>query len=191
MASRAAAKKDDSNVVELRKNTPSEDGVIATQLGKVMRAKAEFETANGAYRNVLKHVEAKGIDLAAAKDAIAIKKSGKTEDKLAYLTALFHYLQILGVPFTKAQLDLFKVEAPRTPGVEKAKAHGLNAGRLGLGLSENPYAVESDQGQAWIASFYEGDKERQLILSMESDDELISGGEDTGDGETDDEESED
>jgi hypothetical protein len=175
---KAAAKKDDDNVVPLRKNTPSEDGVIALNLGKLMRAKAEFESAGGTYRNVLKHVEAKGVNLAAAKEAIALKKSGKAEEAIAYMTAVFHYCQILGVPFTKAQLDLFKVEAPRMPAIDKAKEHGLNAGRLGLGTSENPYSIDSEQGQAWMEAFHRGTEERNLILSMEADDEVIKGSDD-------------
>lgn len=173
---KAAAKKDDSNVVELRKNGPAEDAVVALNLGKIQRASAEFATANGAYRNTLKHVESKGIDLAAAKDAIAIRKSGKVEEKLEYLRALFQYLKILGTPVTKAQLDLFAVEAPRTPSVDKAKEHGRYTGIMGQGTSENPYAIDSEQGQAWIAAFHEGTKERELILSMEPTDELLKGG---------------
>jgi ribosome modulation factor len=175
---KAAAKKDD-NVVELKRNGPSEDAVIAVNLGKMKRAKAEFETANGNYRNTLKHVESKGVHLAAAKDAIAIQKSGKVEEKLEYLKALFQYLKILGQPFTKDQLDLFAVEAPRTPSIEKAKEHGRYVGIMGQGMDQNPYAIDSDQGQAWIAAFHDGTKEREMILSMEpAGDELLKGDED-------------
>jgi hypothetical protein len=157
---KAQAKKDD-NVVELRKNGPAEDAVVALQLGKIARAKAEFETANGNYRNTLKHVEAKGIHLAAAKDALAIKKSGKVDEKVAYLKALTEYLMILGTPIEKKQLDMFRVETPSRDSTAKAK-------------DQNPYAVDSEQGQAWISAFHDGTRERELILSMEpAGDELI------------------
>lgn len=173
-----AAKKDDDNIVELKRNGPAEDAVKAVQLGKIKRAKAEFETANGNYRNVLKHVEAKGIDLAAAKDAIAIQKSGKVADKVAYLTSLFEYLMILGCPIDKKQLDMFRVEESRTPSLDKAKQHGRYVGIMGLGMDQNPYAIDSDQGQAWITAFHEGTKEREMVLSMEpGGSELIKPGE--------------
>lgn len=175
MSSKAAAKKDD-NVVELRKNGPAEDAVVAVQLGKIQRAKAEFETANGNYRNTLKHVEAKGIHLSAAKDAIAIKKSGKVDEKVEYLKALTEYLMILGTPIDKKQLDMFRVEGNSRDGEAKAREKGRYTGIMGLGMDQNPYAVDSDQGQAWIAAFYEGGKERELILSMEPEgNELIKG----------------
>lgn len=175
---KAQAVKDD-NVVELRKNTPAEDAVVALNLGKIQRAKAEFETANGNYRNTLKHVEAKGIHLAAAKDAIAIKKSGKVDEKVAYLTALFEYLMILGQPIDKKQLDLFRVESNSRDGTAKAKELGRYTGIMGHGMDQNPYAVDSDLGQAWIEAFHGGTKEREMILSMEPvGDELIKSGAD-------------
>lgn len=160
-------RKDGANVVELRKNGPAEDAVIALNLGKVKRAKAEFESANGAYRNVLKHVEGKGIHLSAAKDAIAIQKSGKVDEKITYLTSLFEYLMILGCPIDKKQLDMFRVEEPRTPSVEKARSHGRYCGIMGLGMDQNPYAVDSDQGQAWIGAWHGGCEERNLVLALE------------------------
>lgn len=163
---KAAAKKDD-NVVELRKNGPSEDAVIAVNLGKIQRAKAEFETANGNYRNVLKHVEAKGLHLGAAKDAIAIKKSGKVDEKVEYLKALTEYLMILGTPIDKKQLDMFRVEGNSRDGTAKAREMGRYCGIMGLGHDQNPYAVDSDLGQAWLDAHGDGAKERETILSME------------------------
>lgn len=165
------------NVVELKRNGPADDAVKALQLGKIKRAKEEFDSASGAYRNTLKHVEAKGINLAAAKDAISIQKSGKIEEEVAYLTALFEYLLILGVPLTKQQLDLFRVEEPRTPGVEKARQHGRYVGIMGGGHDQCPYAPDSEQGQEWMKAHAGGADERKLILSMEPAEgsELIKG----------------
>jgi hypothetical protein len=41
-------------------------------------------------------------------------------------------------------------------------------------MDQNPYAVDSEQGQAWISAFHDGTRERELILSMEpAGDELI------------------
>jgi hypothetical protein len=45
---------------------------------------------------------------------------------------------------------------------------------MGQGMDQNPYAVDSEQGQAWISAFHDGTRERELILSMEpAGDELI------------------
>lgn len=171
-----AQKKDDSNVVELRKNGPAEDAVVALNIGKMKRATDEFASASGSYRNTLKHVEAKGVHLKAAKRAISIQKSGKVADVLEELTALFQYLKILGHPFTKSQLDLFAVEAPRTPAIDKAKEHGRYIGLMGLGMNENPYSTDSEQGQAWINAWHGGNEERGFVIESEPDgDELISG----------------
>jgi len=175
----SAAKKQEDNVVELRKNAPAEDAIKALNLGKMRRAKEELDSANGTYRNVLKHVEAKGIHLGAAKKALSIIKSDKREDTVAELTALFEYLYILGYPLEKKQLDMFRVEQPRTPSVDKAKEHGRYVGIMGMGMDQNPYAVDSEQGQAWLEAFYAGGKERELVLSMEpSGDELLKGSDD-------------
>lgn len=176
---RAAAKQED-NVVELKRNSPAEDAVKAVNLAKMRRAKDELDSANGSYRNVLKHVEAKGIHLSAAKKAFSIIKSDKRDEAVAELTALFEYLYILGYPLDKAQLDMFRVEQPRTPSVDKAKEHGRYVGLMGWGTDQNPYALDSEQGQAWMAAFNAGTKERELVMAMEPEEgsELISGDDD-------------
>lgn len=187
----ASAARKAENVVPLREQGPAEDAVTALNLGKLKRAKTQFESANGAYRNVLKHVESKGINIAAAKEAIAIAKSGKVDEKIAELKALFDYLKILGSAVPKAQLDMFSTEAARTPAVDKARELGRHAGIMGEGSDQNPYDLSSAQGQAWMEAWHGGGKERSLILSMEpTSDELISGqsddeGDDEGDGEGD------
>src|SRR5690606_22003628 len=126
--------------------------------------------------------EAKGIHLGAAKDAISIKKSGKVEEKVAYLTALFEYLMILGQPIDKKQLDMFRVEGNSRDGTAKAREMGRYTGIMGAGMDQNPYALDSDLGQAWVSAFHEGTRERELILSMEpAGDELIRGDDDSDD----------
>src|SRR5690606_30914677 len=119
------------------------------------------------HQSVIKHAEAKGINLKAASWALKLKKSGKLEDAVAELTARLEYAYILGTPLSKAQLDMFRVEEPRTPSVEKAREHGRYVGIRGEGMGENPYSVDSEAGQAWIAGFHDGTKERDIIMSME------------------------
>lgn len=164
-----AKEKDSSNVVELRKNGPSEDAVIVLNVGKFLRASDEFQSANGRYRNELKHIEAKGLNLKALKEARAIKRSGKVHEKIEELSQLFCYLMIMGCPVPKEQLELFDAEPERTPAVERAMRDGRNAGLLGLGMNENPYAIDSEPGQAWMAAWHAGSNERELVLSMEPD----------------------
>lgn len=169
-----AAKQD--NVVELKRNSPAEDVVKAINLAKIKRANDALQTAKNEHQSVIKHVEAKGTHLKAAARAIKIQKSGKTEDVVAELQALFEYLMILGVPLTKQQLDLFRVEEPRTPGVDKAKQHGRYIGIMGLGMDENPYAPDSELGQEWIKAWHGGNEERGYVIKMdEAGDELIKG----------------
>lgn len=187
-----AAKQEESNVVELRKNGPAEDAVVALNLGKYQRELDDFASANGRLRATAKHVEAKGINLKAAKRAIAIRKSGKSEEALAEITALFEYLMILGHPIDKKQLDMFRVEEPRTPGVDKAKQHGRYCGIMGLGMGENPYSADSEQGQAWIEAWHGGNEERGIVQQMDEDgDELMKGSDDDVFDEEDEDEGED
>lgn len=169
------------NVVPLKNEALQEDAVKAVNIAKYKRAADDLASENGRFRNVVKHVEAKGINTKALKRAIAIQKSGKTEEIVSELTALFEYLMILGTPIDKKQLDLFRVEAPRTPSVEKAKEHGRYNGIMGLGMDQNPYSIDSEQGQAWMDAWHAGGKERELVLAMEpAAAELIKGDDEEG-----------
>ncbi|HEV7253853.1 MAG TPA: hypothetical protein VGN97_12275 [Mesorhizobium sp.] len=163
---------------------PAEDAVIALNLGKLRRAKEEFESANGSYRNVVKHVEGKGIHMKAAKRALAIAKADDRDEIVEELQKLFEYLAILGVPLKREQLDLFRVEEKRTPGVEIARQDGRYAGIMGLGQDTCPHDTSSKPGQAWLEAWYGGNKERELVLAMEPapDSELIKGEGDTDPG---------
>lgn len=173
---KSSAAKEESNIVELRKNGPAEDAVTALNIAKYQRGLDDLNSEQGRFRNTVKHVEAKGINTKALKRAISIRKSGKTEEIISELSALFEYLMILGQPIDKKQLDMFRVEGNSRDGLAKAKELGRYVGIMGQGMDQNPYAVDSDQGQAWIVAFHEGTKERELILSMEpAGDELIKG----------------
>jgi hypothetical protein len=183
----AKAAKQQSNVVPL-KNSPAEDAVKAVNLAKIKRANEALQEAKNNHQSVIKHAEAKGINLLAAKEALKIKKSGKTEEVVAKLTALLEYLFILGVPIEQRQLDLFRVEDPRAPIIERAKTHGRHVGIMGGGTDENPHGLETKAGQAWMEAFNGGTKERAAVMAMEPADgsDLIKGGgDDGGDGEED------
>lgn len=167
------------NVVTLtKKNSPADDAVIAHNLGKLRRAEGDFQEAKNDYQSIVKNVQAKGINLKAAKWAIKMQKSGKIEAALEEMQARFAYAFILGSPISKAQLDLFRVEAPRTPSVDKAAAHGRYCGLMGLGPDQSPHSEDTDAGQAWLKAYHGGLEERSLVMQMESSDEIIAGGED-------------
>lgn len=171
-----------------RRNAPADDAVAALNLGKLRRAKEALDSANGSYRNVVKHVEGKGIHLKAAKRALSVIKADNRDEVMEEEVRFFEYLAILGNPVAKKQLDLFRVENPRTPGVDKAAEQGRYAGIMGEGMEANPYGPVGELGQTWIAAWHRGGDERQLILAMEPAEgsELIKGsGDDDSGGEDD------
>lgn len=158
-----------------------ERSIVAVQLGKMVRGKEVYDSANGTYRALLKHCEAKGIHLKAAKDMIGIKDSQDRVDFLAYVKHCFMYAAVLGWAITSDQLELFETVAARTPEVELAKVKGRMAALRGDGEGTIPYAVESKQGQAWLEAFRSGLDERKLILEMDSavgDEQLLKGPQD-------------
>lgn len=175
----ASAAKQDDNVVELRKNVPADDAVIVLNIGKYKRGLDDLNSEQGRFRNTVKHVESKGINTKALKRAISIQKSGKTEEIISELSALFEYLLILGLPIDKKQLDMFRVDGNSRDGAAKAQELGRYTGLMGQGTEQNPYALDSDLGQAWMQGFHGGVSERELVMSMEpTGDELIKGGAD-------------
>lgn len=169
--------KQDGNVVELKRNGPAINPVTALNLGKMKRAQEELASATGSYRNVLKHVEAKGVNLAAAKEALSIVKSGKTEEYIAKTGLVVEYLHIFGQSIEEAQMSFDYLINGAMPSEEKARMLGLAAGLRGDGDGENPYAVGSPQSNQWIAGLNDGRRTRAVAEAAEGD-ELISGGSD-------------
>lgn len=166
------------------KTNVAEDAVKAVNLAKIKDANEALQVAKNNHQSVIKHAEAKGIHLAAAKEALKIKKSGKIETVVSKLSATLEYLFILGVPLDKKQLELFRVEDPRAPLVERAKQHGRLTGILGGGTSECPHDLSTAAGQAWMQGFHGGIEERKLVLDLEpkdNTDDLIKSGDEVDD----------
>lgn len=162
----------------------AEDAVKAVNLAKIKDANEALQVAKNSHQSVIKHAEAKGIHLAAAKKALKIKKSGKVDAIVSELSATLEYLFILGVPLEKKQLELFRVEDPRAPVVDRAKQHGRLTGILGGGTGECPHDLSTAAGQAWMEGFNGGTEERKLVLDLEpknSTDDLIKNGEEVDD----------
>lgn len=179
MGKAAAKKKDADNVVELKRNGPNPDSIDTYYLGRLKKELDEFASASGRMRANQKAIGSK-IDLKAAKEAIAIQKSGKAEEHDAYLVTLLRYRRLLNAGASKKQLEMFDAVDDRAPAPEKAKEHGFNCGIQGLGMDQNPYAVDSEAGQEWLKSWHAGNDERKEVETMEGTlDELIKG--DAGD----------
>lgn len=151
------------------KNTPPDSAFIAASLGKIIRADEKFQTAKNEHQSVEKTVEGKGINLKAAKRAIKIMKSGKTDEIVEELKALFVYLRILGYPVSDKQMEMFDFQNSRTPIEDRAYEEGLFAGRLGFGQDACGYDVTSKAGQKWLDGFGQGNSDRTQVMQMEAE----------------------
>lgn len=165
-----AAKKQDDNVIRLA-NNPSIDPIVSLNLGKIIIAQDNAASKHGELRNVLKHAEGKGINLKAAKRAIALKKSGNVDEWLAETAKVVEYLFALGHGVEEQQMTFDFLLNRSMPGEEKARLFGRLAGLRGDGDGENPYAVGSPQHNAWIDGHNDGARERRVAEA----DELIKG----------------
>ena len=173
-------------------NGPEDRAISAVQLGKMARARDRLASETGSYRNVIKHVEAKGLHIKAAKRALAIKSSIDRDEMMLELRMTILYAEILGFGTPKEQIDLFSYVDKRTPAVEIATINGRMAALRGEGEGVIPYAVESKQGQAWLDAFRNGMDERRRIEEMDSaiGDESLIKGEQAGEDDADDTETE-
>jgi hypothetical protein len=146
---------------------PENAPVIAVNLYKIISAKAMADEARADFAAVVKSAKAKGINLTAAKDALAAIKAGKVDEVIAYTKALFLYLRILRHGVTDDQMSL-DLESALAPVEERAAEDGRFAGMSGDAVTEqtNPHALGTKAGQAWLAAFRDGRAQRDMILSM-------------------------
>lgn len=153
------------------------DAVVAYQLSKLKRAKADADNAGNDLRGLKSTLEAGGLNMKAAKDALKIAKGGKgkVQEAVAYIEHLTRYLRILGAPLEKSQLDLFEAGVALQPIEEQAYSDGLLAGRTGEDRFENPHDVNSASGRRWDQGFDVGAGERKILLDIEHGEVLIKG----------------
>ncbi|MCE3257309.1 MAG: hypothetical protein K0Q64_1392 [Nitrobacter vulgaris] len=151
---------------QARQKTPDDEAVIAVRLGKMRVLKDEAASAQGTYRNFLSQAEGCGINLKAAKRALAIAKSGDAEAWLEETRETTRYLRILrhGINESQMKLDFGTTLEPMD---EKAANDGRIAG-LDMEAKESdiPHDLSTPSGQAWITAFRQGRSERDIILSM-------------------------
>jgi hypothetical protein len=132
------------------------EAIIALHLGKIAKAQAAFATETGALRGAFAQAASHGLNLKAAKNALKIIKSGKVDEYLEEITATILYLKVRGHGVTDSQLSL-DLGSSLAPIEEKAALEGRAAGwDEDKGESDNPHAINTKAGQAWLKSFRDG-----------------------------------
>lgn len=159
---------DEAPIGLVQSNTaPADDAVLALNIAKMIAADTLLDGAKADHKEIKKHVEAKGVNLKAHSLASKIVASGKIAEYVELFGDTLRYLKIRGRPVQSSQLELLTTEDDRTPLDDRARVEGRYAGIMGYAADSNPYALDSEAGQTWLAAWYGGEKERKLILSME------------------------
>ena len=148
-------------------NTPDDDAVVAVNLSRIRAAQDKFSSENGTLRSTFAKAEQQGVNLAAAKRAIKIVRSGKVEEFLEETSAITRYLRIMRHGIIDGQLNL-DLESTLAPIEEKAGLDGRAAGLSGEPESNNPHHGNTKAGLAWLTAHRQGLSERSIILSMQA-----------------------
>ena len=151
---------------QAQQNEPDQAAIDAVNLSRIRAAQEAYHSQNGELRSAFAKASAMNLHLPAAKRALKVIKSGKTDEMVTEFERTVFYLKLLGKPVNETQLDMFICAPASAPEDEKAGDEGLSAGRLGHEENQNPYDLGSSKGQAWIKKFREGLAERNLVLSM-------------------------
>lgn len=151
-------------------NQPDEESVIAVNLFKIRDAIGEKKEQAEDYKATLEHAASKGVNLKAAKKALAIIAAGDASSWLIETQEITRYLRILRHGIQESQLSL-SFESHLAPLDEKAALDGRAAGLAGQSSSDCPHDPSTEAAQAWLKAYGEGLSERTLILSMGTDDE--------------------
>lgn len=156
---------------------PADDAVLALNLAKMIAADILLDGAKSDHKAIKEHVEGKGVNVKAHALASKIIASGKVVEYVELFSDTLKYLKIRGRPVQSSQLDLLTTEDDRTPLDDRAREEGRYAGIMGYPADDNPYAIDSNAGQVWLAAWHGGEDERTLILSLEPVDgsELMKG----------------
>ena len=160
-------------------NTPDDDAVIAVNLSRIRAAQDKYGSEGGSLRSTFAKAEQQGVNLAAAKRAIKIVRSGKVDEFLEETSAITRYLRIMRHGINDGQLKL-DLESTLAPIEEKAALDGRAAGLSGEPESSNPHHGNTKAGLAWLAAHRQGLAERELVLSMQPVDADDEGDEEDG-----------
>lgn len=151
----------------VEKNEPDQSAIDAVNLSRIRAAQEAHASETGSMRSVYGKAELQGLHLPAAKRAIKVIKSGKTDEMIEEFERTVFYLKLLGKPVKTEQLEMFS-DAGLTqsaPEDERAALEGRSSGfDLEATEQQNPY--DGPKGQAWLKAFRDARAERDLVLSM-------------------------
>lgn len=149
-----------------KSNQPDDDAIIAVNLSRIRTAQDKYASEGGSLRSAFAKAEQQGVNLAAAKRAIKLVRSGKVDEFLEEMGAITRYLRIMRHGITDGQLKL-DLESTLAPIEEKATLDGRAAGLAGEPESNNPHHGNTKAGMAWLAAYRQGLAEREIVLSMQ------------------------
>lgn len=163
---------------------PNRDAIDAVHIGKMSAAKTKHESDTGEFRAVYAQAERMGVNLPAAKKALALKKKdGKLDEYLKEVKDTLRYMRLFGVRPQPSQVDFLDQDPSLIPIEEKAYSEGRHAALMNDGSVPNPHDENSKVGKRWAAGWAQGRQERELVMAMAMDDEDED--EEDGDGEFD------
>ena len=148
-------------------NATRDDAVTMYHLGQFRVAKKDKASADGEYSSFLSRLESKGIDKAAAKEALKIVESGNAAEQLDYWAKVSCYCRLLGAPLESNQPDLFVTTPTEQTPEEKAAEQGFGSGVLGDGQDHCPHSFEQPLGQVWMNAWHEGCRVRHGLQGEE------------------------
>lgn len=160
---------------------PNRDAIDAVHIGKMSAAKAKHESDTGEFRSVYSQAERMGVNIAAAKRALALKKKdGKLDGFLKEVRDTLRYMRLFGVRPQPSQVDFLDEDPTLIPIEEKAFDEGRHLALMEEGSAVNPHDENSKVGKRWAAGWAQGRQERELVMAMAMEDE-DSGDEEDGD----------
>ena len=152
-------------MTQATQNEPDQAAIDAVNLSRIRAAQEAFNSQTGELRSVFAKAEKQCLHLPAAKRALKVLKSGKTDEMIDEFERTIFYLKLLGKPVKSEQIEMFEGLTQSAPEDERAEIEGLSAGRSGEHTEQqNPY--DGVKGQGWLRGFRRGDEERRIVLSM-------------------------
>lgn len=159
------------------------DSHVVVAAARIRAANDGIALAKAAEKQEIERAEGYGLDWAALKEAMKIRKSASRDQTISHWKKVLEYLHCWGDGITKEQLELFTTIEERLPIDDKAHQEGRLAGMEGFSTDQNPYDLGTSAGQGWMTGWHFGVGQRDLIMSLKPRDELIKGSaEDDGEG---------
>ncbi|MGE3246137.1 MAG: hypothetical protein AB7F96_15385 [Beijerinckiaceae bacterium] len=168
---------------ELRNSTSFPDErLIVLHVSKIATAGATKDKAVSSLRTARKKAEAAGIDLSVL-DHVKGQIAKDILERTAFHNACIAYGKALSDPVygRMSPVDI-PTNADDKELTDRAYAYGIQAGKLGKSITENPYPMDTAMGQEWAKGH--GDGQAVLTLAfkeLDNPDNTDEGDESTGD----------